>query len=184
MTYNQIKCDAFFEDFPGDSALRVSREQGEPWTYLPGCEHLATDPIEGLPALPKEATARHKSKDAFPVLGGKETSPEDLFSEFPVEITSLIMDYLSSKDIANLRLCTRRVRQLPNILFRRLALQEMPWMWEMKDMDVDQVDWYNIYRLVKFCWAGLKGLRNRERIWRHAEEIVRRIEVARSKKEI
>ena len=56
-------------------------------------------------------------------------------------------------------------------------------MWEMKDMDVD-VNWYNLYRLMKFCWAGLKVLRNRERIWRHAEEIVRRIEVARSKKEI
>ena len=83
-----------------------------------------------------------------------------------MKIISMVVEYLPSKDIANLRLTTRAVRQLPDILFRRLLLEDMPWMWEAEDMPRGSVDWHKFYCTVKFGWLGLKGLRNRERIWK------------------
>ena len=52
-------------------------------------------------------------------------------------------------------------------------------MWEARDMEVAGTDWWRLYRMVKFCWSELKGLRNRRRIWKDVEEIVRRIGVYR-----
>lgn len=88
----------------------------------------------------------------------------------------MVLDHLGSKDIASLRLATPVFRQLPTILFRRLFLEDMPWLFEAKDLDVARVDWYDFYRTWKFSWRDLKGLRNRRRIWRDVEEIVRRIQ--------
>lgn len=51
----------------------------------------------------------------------------------------------------------------------------MPWMWEFEALPVGTFDWYRLYCIVKFGWIGLKGLRNRKRIWKEVEEIVRRI---------
>ena len=65
------------------------------------------------------------------------------------EILSMVVEYLSSKDIANLRLTTRTVRQLRDILFRRLLLEYMPWMWEAEDVPLGKVQWYKLYCTVK-----------------------------------
>ena len=86
----------------------------------------------------------------------------------------MILDYLGSKDIAKLRLATPVFRQLPTILFRRLLLEDMPWLFEVKDLDVAKINWYD-------CYCALKsGLRNRRRIWRDVEELIGRIQVYRS----
>ena len=42
-------------------------------------------------------------------------------------------------------------------------------------MPVAKTDWYKLYMMVKFCWINLKGLRNRKRIWKVVEEVVRKI---------
>ena len=105
----------------------------------------------------------------------QENISADPFTALSTEVTSMVIAYLSSKDIANLRLVTRVVQQLPNILFRRLLLEDMPWMWELEAMPVRMFDWYRLYCIVKFGWIDLKGLRNRKRVWKEVEEIVRRI---------
>ena len=96
----------------------------------------------------------------------------------------MILEHLGSKDIANLRLATPVFRQLPTILFRRLFLEDMPWLFEMGDLDVASVDWYEWYCKWKSDWGDLKGLRNRRRIWRDVEEIVSRIEKFRKEGKI
>lgn len=105
----------------------------------------------------------------------QENASADPFTTLSTEVTSMVVEYLPSKDIANLRLATRAVQQLPNILFRRLLLEDMPWMWELEAMPVGTFDWHRLYCIVKFGWIGLKGLKNRKRIWKEVEEIVRRI---------
>lgn len=88
----------------------------------------------------------------------------------------MVLDHLGSKDIANLRLATPVFRQLPSIIFRRLFLEDMPWLFEANDLGTGSVDWYEWYRKCKFRQGDLKGLRNRRRIWQDVEEIVRRIQ--------
>ena len=96
----------------------------------------------------------------------------------------MIVDYLPSKDIANLRLASATFRALPYSLFRRLLFEDMPWLWEARDMPIAETDWHDLYCMTKFCWLGMKGLQNRRRIWKDVEEIVRRIERYRSEGKI
>lgn len=100
----------------------------------------------------------------------------DLFMKLPNEIRSLILDELSSKDIANLRLVTPAYRQLSVSLFRRLLLEDMPWLWEAKELPMGNTDFHRLYMMVKFCWMNIKGLQNRKRIWKDISEVVTRIE--------
>ena len=86
----------------------------------------------------------------------------------------MVLAYLSSKDIANLRLASPVFRKIPIILFRRLLLDDMPWFWEARDFPVRETNWYEVYRKVQ-SWT-FKGLQNRKRIWKDVEVIVRRIE--------
>ena len=88
----------------------------------------------------------------------------------------MILDHLSSKDIANLRLATRSCRQLPIILFRKRLVQDMPWFFEARDMPASSTDWFKLYTMLKGCWQDIKGLRNRKRIWKDVNEIMDRVE--------
>ena len=96
----------------------------------------------------------------------------------------MILDHLGSKDIANLRLATPAFRQLPTILFWRLLLEDTPWLYEMKDLDVASVDWHDWYCKWKHCCEDVKGLRNRRSIWRDVEEILRVIQGLREEGKI
>lgn len=80
----------------------------------------------------------------------QEDASADPFAALSTDVTSMVVEYLPSKDIANLRLATRAVQQLPNILFRRLLLEDMPWMWELEAMPVGMFDWHRLYCIVKF----------------------------------
>ena len=115
-------------------------------------------------------------KEGPGALRSTPNAAKDQFEPLSAEITSMILNHLGSKDIANLRLATPVFRQLPTILFRRLLLEDMPWQFEVKDLDVAKVNWYDCYCMLKSSWKDFKGLRNRERIWRDVEEIVTRIE--------
>ena len=96
----------------------------------------------------------------------------------------MILDYLGSKDIVKLRIATPVFRQLPMILFRRLLLEDMPWLFEVKNLNVAKINWYECYCAFKSGCRDVKGLRNRRRIWQDVEELVRRIQVYRSKRTV
>lgn len=107
----------------------------------------------------------------------------DPFAKLPAEVTHLILDDLCSRDIATLRLATSAYRQLPNILFRRLCAEDMPWFWEFGEVPAtDNVDWYSWYCMIK--GSDLKGLSNRRRIWHDVEELIRRIQSLRESGEM
>jgi len=87
----------------------------------------------------------------------------------------MIIDYIPSKDIANLKSASRVFSHISMIVFRRLVLQDMPWLWEANDLPLIKMNWYDFYKHAKFYWANFKRMQNRKRIWRYVEEIVRRI---------
>ena len=162
------------------------------WKHEPGCEYLAANPINipGLQPLlePPGSSASRR------VVSGSSDGPhdiqmedlrtpsfppdaaQDIFSVLPPEITSIILDCLGLKDIANLRLATPVFRQLPNILLRRLFREEMPWLFEVQELDMAGVDWYELYCRCRIGCQNLKGLRNRKRIWRDVEGILDKIQ--------
>lgn len=158
------------------------------WRHEPGSEYLVANPVNipGLHALLKRVETASASNAVWDRVAKKlGNSSADPFTTLSMKIISMVVEYLSSKDIANLRLTTRAVRQLPDILFRRLLLEDMPWMWEAEDVPLGSFQWYNLYFTVKFGWVGFKGLRNRVRIWKDVEEIISRVEKhRRSEREI
>ena len=181
--------DKFKNEIPRDRAVILGRKQW--WHHEPGCEYLVANPVNipGLPALLQTSQSRFGGSSEVMSGSGVECSriaeapngfradSADPFISVPTEVTSMVLDYLSSKDIANLRLATRAFRQIPPLQFRRLLLEDMPWMWEVEEMMTGEIaDWHQLYCAIKFDQAGLKGLRNRKRIWTDAEEIVRRIQ--------
>ena len=184
----QLECDfdTFFKEFPRDPAVRSGSEQW--WRHEPGNEYLVANPIDipGLSQLllsPVSSAIKKATFDCGKVPNGLDTA-RDPFSVLSAEITGMILDNLGSKDIANLRLATSVFRQLPTILFRRLLLEDMPWLYEMKDLDVASVDWYDCYCKSKHFCEDLKGLRNRRRTWRDVVEIVGRIQQLRKEGKI
>lgn len=114
----------------------------------------------------------------------RSTAKPDLLRSLPAEIAALLLSYLGSKDIANLRLVSPSFRQLPTILFKRLLLEDMPWMWEARDLPLAEIDWHALYVELKSGSADLKGLRNRKRIWLYLEEVIRRIQKYRDEGKI
>lgn len=91
----------------------------------------------------------------------------------------MILNRLSSRDIASLRLATPSFRSVPNTVFKRLVLEELPWFWEANSLPDGITNWYALYSKVKHVWCTSKGLRNRKRVWKDVEEIVKRIERAK-----
>ncbi|KAN0104636.1 hypothetical protein V8E51_010381 [Hyaloscypha variabilis] len=191
--------EALYESFPRDFAVKSGNEQG--WNHDVGCEYLAANPIT-IPSLTELLNSCYRQFSGWrhnepydanePVFfwrykASGEThershfipppsKSSDIFMSLPNELRAMILDDLSSKDIANLRLVTPAYRQLNVSLFRRLLLEDMPWIWEARDLPMGNTDFHRLYRLVKFCWTNLKGLRNRERIWKDVSEVVTRIE--------
>lgn len=195
----QLECSdphawaGFHERFPRDFAVR-NGHSGQQWRHERGSEWLAANPIAipGLSALIKRCritfdevlgvfgwdyTSTGGRFGAAPLPASGRDNPTDHFLPLPNELAHMIISYCGSKDIANLRLVTRVSRQLPVDLFRRLLAEDMPWLWEMEDLNDGSTSWWKLYRMVKFCWANdVKGLRNRRRIWKDGEELLNRIE--------
>lgn len=184
----------FFHRFPREKAVRSATEQW--WLHEPGCEYLAANPVDipGLPgliqgqmharinvnepAIPTSHTLYQRARNA----SAEDAEPEpkhpplDPFAQLPEELRLMIIDYLPSRDIANLRLASRICLEIPRVIFRRLMLQDLPWFWEAEGLPLGQTDWYQLYTRVKFSWVNLKGLRNRKRVWKDVEYIVRQME--------
>ena len=180
--------DEFKGEIPRTRGVILARQQA--WHHEPGFEYLAANPVNlpGLPAMLKSSQSRFggssqmmsgpevEDSQTDETSKGARTGSADPFRSLPTEITSMVLEYLSSTDIASLRLATRVFRQISHLQFRRLLLEDMPWMWEVEEIRTGEVaDWHQLYCAIKFDWAGLKGLQNRKRIWNDAEAIVRRI---------
>lgn len=112
------------------------------------------------------------------------SNSSDLFSRLPYELFLMVLNQLSSKDVATLRMVTPVARQLPVIFFRGLLLREAPWLWEVRDMPIGETNWYKMWCKLRVAWKDLKGLRNRRRIWDDINENVRRIEEFRKQGKI
>ncbi|RWQ92608.1 hypothetical protein C8Q69DRAFT_83781 [Paecilomyces variotii] len=167
-------------------SVRQYAFEDEGWHYKPGTEYLAANPVNipGFEELVKscadEPTVEGNgqlSPESSPQQDPEVESPKpDIFSKLPNELLSEIMWYLSPGDIANLRLATRSYRCLPDILFKHLIRTEMPYFWEFDDLDSQQTDWSQLYAKLKLDWKkNVLGLRNRERIWKEVEGIVKMI---------
>lgn len=190
-----------FEKFPRHPAVKIGNEQW--WNHEPGDEFLAANPVDipGLAVLLDGLRRTTQSvegmrpwnvndgvflrnykgpEDAYATLHCTfppcPPSPSDPFTKLPTELAYMVANYLSSKDIAHLRLVTKTFLQLPNIMFRGFLLQDMPWLWEAREFPQAEMDWFQLYRMVKVSWGNLAGLRNRKRIWRDVWEVVGRIE--------
>ena len=158
------------------------------WRHEPGCEYLVANPmnIPGLQQLlepPGSSASRrvvfgssdgpdNSQVEDLRTLSSTPNAAQDVFSVLPGEITINILNCLGPKDIANLRLATPGFRQLPTVLFRRLFWEEMPWLFEVKELDMADIGWYELYCRCKIGCRNLKGLRNRKRIWRGVEGIL------------
>jgi hypothetical protein len=66
--------------------------------------------------------------------------------KLPNEILCIILADLSSKDITHIRLVTPAYRQLTVSVFRRLLLEDMPWLWEARELPVGNTDVGDILR--------------------------------------
>lgn len=187
--------EAFFEAFPRDPAIRAAQQKC--WVPTPGDEYLVANPIS-IPGLSKlldrsfiQNSAEQKVNGAVsglkPVPARRSPSPEsDPFVRLPTEISDIVLCYLTSREIAALRTASPYgFPQRPVTLFRRLVLEEMPWLWEAQDLPVSRTDWWTLWVSIKGEEGrNLKGLKNRRRVWKDVEEIVERIRQRRENGEI
>lgn len=127
-------------------ALVTRAFQAKPWSHETGQEYLAANPIF-IPKLPSLLHAAVQKSPSFSPQDGAFDIPEpgdystasascDPFLGLPMELRIAIVDYLNSKEIANLRLSSRAFRQLPIFLWYRLLREEMPWLWEVYSNDM------------------------------------------------
>ena len=185
------RCDIFGDRF-------VMNGSEVCWRHEPGCEYLVANPIN-VPGLQQLLEPPGSAADKRIVLGSSDglddfrvedlrppsSTPQiaqDILSVLPAEITSIILDCLGLKDIVNLRLATPVFRALPNFLFQKLFREEMPWLFEVQELNMAGLDWYELYCRCKNGLQNLKGLRNRKRIWRDVEELVDKIQRYRARK--
>ena len=121
----------------------VKRASRTSWQHHSGSEYLAANPIyiPGLTSVLEAASkvgesfsSRNSAFESLPPRKPQErinTEDEDSFLRLPQEIREHIVDYLSSDEIAALRLVSRAFHHLPISLWYKLLRREMPWLWEV-----------------------------------------------------
>ncbi|CAI6338064.1 unnamed protein product [Periconia digitata] len=113
------------------------------WNHRDGCEYLAANPLF-IPDLAPILRGVVQDDENFSPQNGSFNVPpnyhdgdgDDVFNTLPLEIRLQTLSYLSSSDIANLRLVSHTFRQLPIFLWRDLLKAEIPWLWEVWSDDV------------------------------------------------
>ncbi|PQE07219.1 F-box-like domain-containing protein [Rutstroemia sp. NJR-2017a BVV2] len=58
----------------------------------------------------------------------------DPFMKLSAELKTMLLMELDSKSIRNLRLVSRAFRQLPQHVYKHLILKELPWFWEIDEI--------------------------------------------------
>jgi hypothetical protein len=121
----------------------VKRAKFQEWKHVPGDEFLAANPVlvTALPAILcdsfEEDPNFNGQDNAFEQEGlissRRRSDNTDPFLALPNSIISILLEFLGSREVASLRLPSRAFRNLPISLFRRLLVEEMPWLWEAWD---------------------------------------------------
>ncbi|CEL03816.1 hypothetical protein ASPCAL04959 [Aspergillus calidoustus] len=123
-----------FHEFPRIADVFEAQEQW--WEHVPGKEYLAANPlyVPGLPALLRGAAATDGGMhhEGLPVTGGGI----DRLGALPLDLRLLIVSFLGSDDITNLRAASRAFTHLPNGVWYRLVRQDMPWLFEAWDEEI------------------------------------------------
>jgi hypothetical protein len=122
----------------------------EYYHHIPGTEYLAANPVV-VPALTKLIESRPKATSdvVFNQLHISASGTQDLFQTLSAELRIMLLEMLGSRDVANLRLCSRSFSQLPQTFFRHLIAREMPWVWELHDTSEStldrNIDWFALW---------------------------------------
>jgi len=174
-----------FFQLPRDGAV-VYAQQDE-WRHEPGCEYLAANPIR-IPSLAELISTTEMDYSIWNIspfspgciIAGMTDqagtpSSTDPFLRLPQELKDMVINELSSKELASLRLASRAFYEVQTFLFRRFVLEDLPWLWEANDIPRNHTDWHQLYVNAKLYWSTLKGLQNRKRIWKDIEWIVKRM---------
>ncbi|KAL2075541.1 hypothetical protein VTL71DRAFT_484 [Oculimacula yallundae] len=136
-----------FKGLNQDSVLRDLKEKW--WMHRTGTEYLAANPvaIPGFHLAMRGVYAETPRGDgAFMTRASSGMPPRrnavmrrhqnstDPFNELPTELKNKVLEKLSPKEIANLRLSSRSFRQLPKQIFKQLIEEELPWFWEVDEI--------------------------------------------------
>ncbi|TGO51844.1 hypothetical protein BCON_0153g00100 [Botryotinia convoluta] len=161
-----------FQNIKQESILRECKQQW--WSHIPGSEYLAANPheIPGFSLILSEAYGHqsHCDKNKGSVWRKKQfngnlsqlyVNSTDHFNKLPIELRHIILYQLGSKDIANLRLVSRAFRQLPQRLFRHLLVKELPWFWEIDQIQQRKMEQYR-KMLLDLYGEDLAGLEGRD----------------------
>jgi hypothetical protein len=124
-----------FHGFPRDPNVHKCKEQN--WAHYKGTAYLVANPLY-IPKMREIFEAAVETQADFSPRNGafkilKPTTERcvmDLFESLPAEIRIGVLDCLSSRDIASLRLASRTFCQLPVGYFQKFLWRECPWLWE------------------------------------------------------
>lgn len=125
----------FYVRFPRATEARLGNEQR--WSHNHGHHWIAANPcfIPTLNALLATSCTKSETADPDVVFASfaSDTYDDqaDVFERLCPAIRLRILLYLKPADIACLRLSTRSFRQLPQLYFRDLIRNSMPWVWEV-----------------------------------------------------
>ncbi|KAJ0423240.1 hypothetical protein BJY00DRAFT_278914 [Aspergillus carlsbadensis] len=127
-----------FHEFPRIADVLEAQEQW--WEHVPGKEYLAANPLHvpGLPAFLRAAAEEDAGMDherasrSSPAAGGGI----DRLGTLPLDLRLHIVSFLDSADITSLRAASRPFTHLPNGVWYRLVQQDMPWLWEAWDEEI------------------------------------------------
>ncbi|PVH69996.1 hypothetical protein DL98DRAFT_521866 [Cadophora sp. DSE1049] len=186
-----------FRDLQQDPIIRKCKEQF--WTHLPGTEYFGANPVD-VPGLMLHLYSFYLTEPAGNNISLERPSSQengtDNFRLLPVELRTMILSNLSSKDISSLRQVSRSFQCLPKQLFLQLIRRELPWFWEfdeleafmekvrvdfnkmvgMPERDIHPFNWYVLYKQLCLAKKNILGVRNRVRVWDVVEAIVERIQ--------
>lgn len=186
----------------------------ERWFHQHGAGYLAANPCfvpELGSILSKVKAGSHTSIEADLAKTACHVS-EDVLSRLPYDIRLNIALYLTIEDLASLHQITPAFKGLPQSVYRTLMRDTMPWFYEtwcsmpisrwatttakrlrkgekpesvaMEPLDPVATDYLALaFELVCTEKTAL-GLRNRRRIWKDCEEILRRVDAYREKGQI
>jgi len=116
----------------------------------PGTEYLVAVPIR-VPGLDDLVRSCLRSEDVSDVVFASPAratrQPSDAFEMLPAELCSIVLELVTPRDVAALRLVSPAFTQLPQMYFNHLVRSEMPWMWEINELSLPlrQMDWYRLW---------------------------------------
>ncbi|KAH6845721.1 hypothetical protein B0I37DRAFT_447567 [Chaetomium sp. MPI-CAGE-AT-0009] len=113
-------------------------------------------------------TSRAPSNDQFRFTGSAAGSGKDPFSSLPMELCSVVAEYLPTSDVLNSRHASRSFWHVFHSeqfwVSRFRGNSDRSWLFEVRDCKTASRDWRWLYHCTADRHIG-QGLRNRKRIW-------------------